>query len=138
MKGPVFQILVVSSDPELPQALPDLLRGDAIGYFIAPNAEEAIRLVGERTHDLVTVDVESLGEAGFELLRRLAEDASLPLILPFALTGEGGLAGQLRAFDLGVTDSITRPFDAVARMRLLAHLSTKHRQDELKRRNLEL
>ncbi len=49
MIGPVFQILVVSSDPELPQALPDLLRGDAIGYGVAPNAEEAIRLVRKRT-----------------------------------------------------------------------------------------
>ena len=138
MIGPVFQILVVSSDPELPQALPDLLRGDAIGYGVAPNAEEAIRLVRKRTQDLVMVDVESLGEAGFELLRRLADDASLPFNLQVALTGEGDLAGQMRAFDLGVTDCITKPFEAVARLRLLAHLNTKHRHDELNQRNLGL
>jgi signal transduction histidine kinase/two-component SAPR family response regulator/HPt (histidine-containing phosphotransfer) domain-containing protein len=138
MNQPVFQVLLVSGDPQMPKVLPGLLVGDGVAITTSWNADDAVRLIGEQRHDLVLVDVESLREAGFQLLHKLAGNASFPFVMQLALTAEGDTAGQLRAFELGVTGCVTKPFEAVSRARLLAHLNSKRRHDELDRRNVDL
>jgi len=114
------------------------LKEDGIALTFAQNANEAFRLMHEQPRDLVLVDLESLHQNGYDVLRWLKDESLLPFTLPIALTAANDTTGQLRAFELGATGSLTKPFDAISRARLLAHLNTKRRHDALDQRSLNL
>jgi signal transduction histidine kinase/two-component SAPR family response regulator/HPt (histidine-containing phosphotransfer) domain-containing protein len=138
MNQPAFQVLLVSSDLQMPDALSNLLPGDDVALSFARNANDAFRLIHEQPRDLVLVDLESLRQNGCDLLRWLKDESSLPFMTAVALTAANDTADQLRAFELGATGCLNKPFDAIFRARLLAHLKTKRRHDELARRSLNL
>ncbi|MGD0351665.1 MAG: response regulator [Verrucomicrobiota bacterium] len=138
MNQPAFQVLLVSSDPQMPDALSNLLQEDDVALSFARNANDAFRLIHEQLRDLVLVDLESLRQNGCDLLRWLKDESALPFMTAVALTAATDTADQLRAFELGATGCLNKPFDPIFRARLLAHLNTKRRHDELARRSLNL
>jgi signal transduction histidine kinase/HPt (histidine-containing phosphotransfer) domain-containing protein len=138
MNQAVLQILLVSNDPQLPAVLANLLEQDGIALSFAQNANDASRLIHKQPVDLVLVDLESLRQNGCDLLRWLKDETSLPFMVAIALTAGNDTTSQLRAFELGATGCLTRPFDAITRVRLLAHLNTKRRHDELDKHRLDL
>jgi signal transduction histidine kinase/HPt (histidine-containing phosphotransfer) domain-containing protein len=138
MNQAAFQILLVSNDPQMPAVLSSLLEKDGITLSLAQNANVAFRLTHEQPRDLVLVDVESLHQNGYDVLRWLKDETSLPFMLAIALTAANDTAGQLRAFELGAAGCLTKPFETIARAGLLAHLNTKRRHDELDKRSLNL
>jgi signal transduction histidine kinase/HPt (histidine-containing phosphotransfer) domain-containing protein len=138
MSQAVFQVLLVSHDPQMPEVLSNLLEKDGVALAFAQNANDAFRLIHERPRDLVLVDLESLRQSGYDVLRWLKDETSLPFTMVIALTAGNDTAGQLRAFDLGASACVSKPFDAVSHARLLAHLNTKRRHDALDRHSLNL
>jgi len=138
MNQTAFQVLLVSNDPQMPAVLSELLAQDGVALSFAQNANDAFRLIHERPRDLVLVDLESLHENGYDVLRWLKDESSLPFMLSVAFTAAHDTAGQLRAFELGATGCLTKPFDAINRARLLAHLNTKRRHDALDQHSLNL
>ena len=138
MNQTAYQVLLVSNDPQMPAVLSNLLADDGIALAFAQTANDAFRLIHERPRDLVLVDLESLRQNGCDVLRWLKDESSLPFMLPIALTAANDTAGQLRAFELGATGCLAKPFDATARARLMAHLNTKRRHDALNRHTLNL
>ena len=138
MNQAALQVLLVSNDPAMPGVLAKLLEPDGVTLSVAQNANDASRLIHEQPRDLVLVDLESLRQNGCDLLRWLKGETSLPFMIAVALTAENDMAGQLRAFELGVTECLAKPFDAITRVRLLAHLNTKRRHDELNRHKLDM
>ncbi len=138
MKLTAFQVLLVSNDPQLPAVLSNLLEKDGVALAFAPNANDASRLIREEPRDLVVVDLESLHQNGYDLLRWLKGESLLPFAVSIALTAPDDTAGQLRAFELGATECMSKPFDTVAHARLLAHVTTKRRHDVLNQHSLNL
>ncbi len=138
MNQTVLQVLLVSNDPQMPAVLAKLLEKDGVELSFALNANDAFRLIHEQPRDLVLVDLESLHQNGSDVLRWLKNESSLPFMVAVALTAGNDTAGQLSAFELGATGCLTKPFDAITRARLLAHLKTKRRHDELDRHKLDL
>jgi len=131
MNQAAFQVLLVSNDPQMPTVLANLLEKDGIALSFAQNANDAFRLIHEQPRDLVLVDLESLRQNGCDVLRWLKDETSLDFTVAVALTAGNDPASQLRAFELGATECLNKPFDAITRARLLAHLNTKRRHDEL-------
>jgi signal transduction histidine kinase/HPt (histidine-containing phosphotransfer) domain-containing protein len=138
MNRPTYQVLLVSNDPHLPEVLSHLLEPEGVGLSFAKNANDAFRLIHEQSRDLVLVDLESLHQNGYDLLRWLKDESALPFMVSVALTAGNDTAGQLRAFELGATECVSKPFDAVSRARLLAHLKTKRRHDETNQHSFDL
>jgi len=138
MSQTAFQVLLVSNDPRMPAVLSDLLAQDGVALAFAQSANDAFRLIHEQPRDLVLVDLESLQQHGYDVLRWLKDESSLPFTLSLALTAANDTAGQLRAFGLGVTGCLAKPFDATSRARVLAHLNTKRRHDALDQRSSNL
>src|ERR1017187_6457025 len=138
MNQPVLQALLVSNDPQMPAVLANLLEKDGVALSFAQNANDASKLLHEQPRDLVLVDLESLRQNGCDLLRWLKDETSLPFMVAIALTAVNDTASQLRAFELGATECLTRPFGPITRARLLAHLNTKRRHDELDKHRLDL
>jgi len=131
MNQAAFQVLLVSNDPRMPAVLSNLLEPDGVALAFAQGANEAFRQIHEQPRDLVLVDLESLHQHGYDVLRWLKDESSLPFTVAMALTAAHDTAGQLRAFELGATGCLTKPFDDINRARLLAHLNTKRRHDAL-------
>ncbi|MGA3285107.1 MAG: response regulator [Verrucomicrobiota bacterium] len=138
MNQAAFQVLLVSKDPQMPEVLSNLLEKDGVALSFAQNANDAFRLIHEQPRDLVLVDLESLHQNGYDVLRWLKDETSLPFTVAVALTAGNDTAGQLRAFELGAAGCLNKPFDAITRARLLAHLNTKRRHDELDKHRLNL
>jgi CheY-like chemotaxis protein/nitrogen-specific signal transduction histidine kinase len=139
MNPPVSQVLLVEDDPQLPQLLASLLHGDNIALTSAKAAAEAFALVREKHFDLILLDIGLPDINGFEVLRQLKrspETESIPVII---LTVWNATADKLRAFELGATDYLTKPFEtAELRARLRAALRAKRMQDDLTQANQEL
>jgi len=138
MNQKAFQVLLVSNDPQMPAVLSKLLETDGVALAFAHGANDAFRQIHERPRDLVLVDLESLQQHGYDVLCWLKDESSLPFTVAIALTAAHDTAGQLRAFELGATGCLAKPFDATSRARVLAHLNTKRRHDALDRHSSNL
>jgi two-component system cell cycle response regulator CtrA len=89
----------------------------------ADQPDEALSILRHETFDLVVLDVTSLAEAGFALIRRLREARNYtPLI---ALTGRH-VDERLRALSLGADDAISQPVEAVDLQACIAAVSRRH------------
>ncbi|HVM51224.1 MAG TPA: response regulator [Candidatus Acidoferrum sp.] len=139
MNVPVSQVLLVEDDPRLPELLAGLLHDDHIVLGNARSAAEALALVRERRYDLILLDLGLPGVNGFEVLRQLKESPETQPIPVIVLTAWNATADKLRAFDMGASDYLTKPFEtAELRARLRAALRAKRLQDELTQANREL
>jgi signal transduction histidine kinase/HPt (histidine-containing phosphotransfer) domain-containing protein len=139
MTQPAFQILLLGKDPQMPEILTNLLQEDGVALSCARDAEDSLTLIREHPADVLLVDLVSSNAEGLELLRRLRDDPPLKFMIVTALTAADKTEEQLRAFELGATNCLSKPFEpALFRARLLADLRTKRRHDELDRRNFEL
>lgn len=125
-------ILVVDDTVANLELLADML-GEA-GYFTrsAANGELALRSAQARQPALILLDIRMPGMDGFEVCRRLKENAltrDIPVIFLSALTAT---ADKLKAFGLGAADYITKPFhhdEVLARVRV--HLALSAAQEQL-------
>jgi signal transduction histidine kinase/two-component SAPR family response regulator/HPt (histidine-containing phosphotransfer) domain-containing protein len=139
MSQPAFQILLVSNDPKLLATLSKVLHADNVTFALEHSASEALQCLRAHPMDLVLVDLVSLNEEGFELLRQFQENPPPTFTLAIALTGEDKKGDKLRAFGHGVCDCMSPPYEElVFRAHLRAHLEIKRKHDELDRHNYNL
>ncbi|MCF7765901.1 MAG: response regulator [Verrucomicrobia bacterium] len=78
----------------------------------AGNGEEALRIVGETPPDLLVLDVTMPVMDGLTMLRELRgnpQSQSIPVIM---LTAESGRESVVEASNLGVSDYLSKPFQA--------------------------
>jgi signal transduction histidine kinase/two-component SAPR family response regulator/HPt (histidine-containing phosphotransfer) domain-containing protein len=132
-----FQVMLVGNDPHTMAALSGLQK-DGLCLTSASTGDEALARLAEQPADMVLIDLESLAKDGFELLRHLEEQPLKTFTLVIALATPSDQAGQLCALELGAAACLNKPFDAIFRARLLGHLQTKRRLDELQRGNAQL
>src|SRR5882672_7527315 len=139
MNLPVYNLLLVEDDPELPELLGNLLLDDNIALASARDAATALALVGKRHFDLILLDLGLPGMDGFEVLRQLKASPEFQSIPVIVLTAWNSTSHKLRGFELGATDYLTKPFEsAELRARVRSVLRAKRLQDELTQANRDL
>ncbi|MDR2572618.1 MAG: response regulator [Oscillospiraceae bacterium] len=113
----------------------DALRED-YRVMTLPSAARMFALLEKLKPDLILLDIEMPEMDGFEALRRLKENeeqADIPVVF---LTGIADAAVEVRGFQLGAIDFITKPFSApVLVNRIKTHLNIV---DLLKERSLQI
>ena len=133
------QILLVGNDPKTMETLSDVLRDEHVQLRFARTVEQALQMFYDRPADLLLLDFGQSDAEGLELLRRFKAHPPKPPALVVVLTTTQNTDGKLRAFELGALDCIRKECDPrIICARLRAALQTKHRYDELHRRNEEL
>jgi signal transduction histidine kinase/HPt (histidine-containing phosphotransfer) domain-containing protein len=133
------QVLLVSNDAKMLDALSIALRDDHIALRFARTTGEALQFFHNRPADLVLVDLESSVAEGLEILRQFKEHPPMPLTRVIALTAASDTAGKLQAYELEAIDCINKPLEPeIFRARLLAALQARHQHDELVQHNREL
>ncbi|HSM23947.1 MAG TPA: response regulator transcription factor [Anaerolineaceae bacterium] len=100
------KILLVDNDVPLLDMLAEHL-GRLYRTTTAKSGQEALRKAFSEHPHLVLLEVDLPGMTGWEVIARLREISSIPIMV---LTNKAGEAEKLRGFSLGVDDYITKPF----------------------------
>ncbi len=104
-------ILVVDDDEAIRQMVGALLADEGYQVEMAPNGEEAIKVIRQRRFDLVILDILMPVMDGWEVASRmLCEDDTRDTPIIF-LTALSSYTDQLKGWRMGCFDYITKPFD---------------------------
>ncbi len=113
-------ILVVDDEPHIVRFTAMNLEVEGFNVVTAGNGMEALQaLEGGDVIDLVVLDVMMPELDGFETLRRIRAESSVPVIF---VTVRGDEADRVAGLDLGADDYLTKPFsprELVSRIRAL-------------------
>ena len=97
---------------------------DQYRVMTMPSAARMFALLEKITPNLILLDIEMPEMDGFETLHRLKSNAAHAAIPVIFLTGVVDAATEVRGFQLGVVDFITKPFSTlVLQNRINTHLS---------------
>jgi two-component system OmpR family response regulator len=116
--GAEARLLVVDDEPNIRELLSASLRFAGFDVEVAPDGQQALRLVGSYSPDLVVLDVMMPGIDGFEVVRRMRENRQqMPVLF---LTAKDATEDKISGLTLGADDYITKPFsleEVIARIR---------------------
>ena len=135
------RVLVVDDETGLRRLLRQYLSREGFAVVEAENGLDALSHVRRGGIDLALVDVMLPGLDGFELVRRIRKESTLPIIL---LTARGEETSRVAGLEVGADDYVVKPFSApevVARVRAQlrrAHGFGKHEEEVLRVGAVEL
>ena len=113
-------ILVVDDEPHIVRFTAMNLEVEGFRVETAGNGLEALEVLDQRGPvDLVVLDVMMPELDGFETLRRIRDQSSVPVIF---VTVRGDEADRVAGLDLGADDYLTKPFsprELISRIRAL-------------------
>ena len=101
------RVLAVDDDPQALRYVRDTLTGAGYTPVVTGDPGEALRLMAEERPRLVLLDLVLPGIDGVELMQGLLEIARVPVIFLSAYGQDQHIA---RAFDMGATDYVVKPF----------------------------
>lgn len=110
-------ILVVDDEPRMISFMRMNLELEGCRVISATNGREALERARDDMPDLILLDIMMPGMDGFEVLRRLRESTSVPVIV---LTAKDDEDDRIRGLELGADDYMGKPFaqrELVSRIR---------------------
>ena len=102
-----MRILAVDDDPQALRYVREVLTRAGHAPIVASDAESALRLVKEEEPHLVLLDLMLPDTDGIELMRSILDIADVPVIF-VSVYGQDDYV--VRAFDMGASDYIVKPF----------------------------
>jgi len=129
-------ILVVDDDEQMQFMLREALGARGFEVEVAPSAEKALEVLGERAFDVVLLDIRLEGMSGLDALPRiLALDPTLPVVI---MTGHGSREAAIQAIEAGAYDFFEKPFKieelTIVLRRALERRSLLRKVDQLEER----
>lgn len=110
--------ILIADDSEINRALLKEILGDGYDYLEAEDGAAAVELMRQRTDiSLFLLDLMMPGMDGFDVLRVMKYHAWLDEIPVIVISATEDTANIERAYDLGVTDYIRRPFERIMVLR---------------------
>ncbi|MEN8202760.1 MAG: two-component regulator propeller domain-containing protein [Bacteroidota bacterium] len=106
----LFRILVVEDNPDLQKFLYNEM-SDTYNVMVAQNGKEGLSISGQNLPDLIISDIMMPEMDGFEFCKRIKEEeltSHIPVIL---LTAKTTKESQVKGFESGADDYITKPFN---------------------------
>lgn len=103
-------ILLIEDEANIIEALSFVLSRDGWTVYTHSNGHDANDAISARQPDLVILDVMLPGKSGFEILadlRASEQGKDLPVMM---LTARGQAKDRDRAFELGASQFMTKPF----------------------------
>ena len=111
---PVSKVLLVDDEDSLRKVMRDLLERD--GYFVAEARDgvQALDQVDRVGPDIIVLDLNLPGLDGYGVLSHLRSRPATANIPVIVLTAKGDEDNEVRVFELGADDFLTKPFRARA------------------------
>ncbi|HEX6249267.1 MAG TPA: response regulator [Nocardioidaceae bacterium] len=132
------RVLMVDDQPANLRLLEAILVPRGYDVHSAASGEEALKVIAESEVDLVLLDIVMPGMDGYEVCRRIREQADTAY-LPVVMVTASGNEQKVKALEAGADDFLTKPIDKselLARVASLARI--KRYQDTVKRQSDEL
>jgi CheY-like chemotaxis protein len=111
---PACKVLLVDDEDSLRKVMKDLLERDGYAVTEARDGVQALDQVDRVGPDIIVLDLNLPGLDGYGVLSHLRSrpaTASIPVIV---LTAKGDEDNEVRVFELGADDFLTKPFRARA------------------------
>lgn len=102
------RLLIIDDDLELSELLTQFLRTEGIDLSCCHSGEAGILQIRETRFDLVLLDVMLPGMNGFDVLRRIRTDSTVPVLM---LTAKGEDIDRIVGLELGADDYLPKPFN---------------------------
>jgi len=123
------KILIVDDTTENLDVLQGLLK-DEYKLFAVPEGPIALKIARKQKPDLILLDIMMPGMDGYEVCKQLKADESTKDIPVIFITAKVETDNELKGFEVGGVDYITKPFSPPAVLaRVKAHLSLKREKD---------
>jgi putative two-component system response regulator len=132
LRGRVPCILVVEDNADNRFLMHELLESRDYHVVSAANADDAERIISESAPDLILLDVIMPGRSGYQLCRKLKDDATTRLIPVVMITGLSEREDRVRGIEAGADEFLNKPIypeELFARVKSL--LKLKEFTDEL-------
>jgi two-component system KDP operon response regulator KdpE len=116
MADPV--VVVIEDEPQIRRFLRATLQGQGYRLFESATGADGLMEAASRQPDVVIVDLGLPDMDGLDVIRRLREWSSVPVIV---LSARGGERDKVLALDVGADDYIEKPFgtdELLARIRV--------------------
>lgn len=114
------KVLVVDDEPAIVEAVTYNLRQQGFTPLVAGDAEAALRIVRERSPDLIILDVMLPSGSGFDVCRLIRQGGStVPILM---LTARVGESDRVQGLEIGADDYLAKPFgmrELMARVKAL-------------------
>jgi two-component system, OmpR family, KDP operon response regulator KdpE len=117
MTEPSIRVLIVDDEPQIRRFLRTSLSAHGYRVIEASGGQEAMTLLATERPELVLLDLGLPDMDGLEVIRRLREWSTVPIIV---VSVRGREAEKIAALDGGADDYVTKPFgmgELLARMR---------------------
>jgi len=102
------RVLLIDDDVELCELVVEFLEGEGLDVEVVHNGQTGLERAQTGTPDLVILDVMLPGLTGFEVLRRLRETSSVPVLM---LTARGDEVDRIVGLEMGADDYLPKPFN---------------------------
>lgn len=109
-----YHILVVEDDQEIQELIKQFLMTQQYKVIVASDGLEGMKQFNKQSFDLILLDVMMPNLNGFEVAKMIRSHSNIPIIMLTALEEE---QDQMKGFDLGIDDYITKPFSFHVLMR---------------------
>ncbi|WP_294808748.1 diguanylate cyclase [uncultured Gemmiger sp.] len=125
--------ILIADDSAMNRAILVEMLGDGYDVIEAENGREAVRALQSTPEiDLLLLDIMMPEMDGFEVLEQMKRYGWIEDVPVVMISAENGSAYVERAYDLGATDFISRPFDmAIVRRRVTNTLMLYTKQKQL-------
>jgi DNA-binding response OmpR family regulator len=120
-----MKILIADDEPNIVAALEFLLKQRGYEVQVAQNGEEALKLIEAHNPDLVLLDVMMPMRSGYDVCRRVREQAAWNHIKIIMLSAKGRDAEVNKGLSMGADLYVTKPFSTRELMAQIAGLLGK-------------
>ena len=123
------KILVVDDEKLIVKGISFSLQADGMEVDAAYDGEEALGKIRETNYDMVLLDVMLPKMSGMDVCQAVREFSDVPIIM---LTAKGEDMDKILAFDNGVDDYLTKPFNILevkARIKAILRRNQKNQRE---------
>ena len=134
-----MRLLVVEDEPKLAALVARGLREEGYAVDVAERGEDALWMAHAAPYDAILLDVMLPGADGFDVCRRLRNEAVWSPIL--MLTARDAVGDRVTGLDAGADDYLSKPFafdELLARVRALVRRAPSERPTVLEVGSLRL
>jgi type IV pilus assembly protein PilB len=126
-RGTGTTVLLVEDEEQLRRVMKDLLERDGYTVAEARDGVQALDQVDRFAPDVIILDLNLPGIDGYSVLAQLRSRPATRTIPVVVLTAKGDEDNEVRVFELGADDFITKPFRAKALSARLEAVLGRHR-----------
>ncbi|MEY4846581.1 MAG: phosphate regulatory protein [Pseudomonadota bacterium] len=104
-------VLLVEDEKSIVTLIKYNLEKEGFKVFCAETGEEALKIIKEKTFDIVILDWMLPDVSGIEVCRQIKKDKKLKNIPVLILTAKGEPDDKIKGLEVGADDYVTKPFN---------------------------